>query len=1758
MLLPLLAFAGADLRELDLRQQYGPRLHWDNISDSPAWVSGVAPAYRYSLHLHTISLLPGETSRVQISAASQLRIHSTDVDSDLTKLRYEISNGSGLYISSRPLIQQAGDVLLDINRQSPCLVQITNPANTGEAFEFALYRSRLQLPPELKPYRDLISIDKKPQRLRQQGLPSADKVWPLAAGEQQLITVHGPARYRLEHRARLFANPEPGSNYQLSTGIEGQWHKTSEYSLSAETHRLLLVDDTATRLSRQQRTFLQVPAGVHALHLSTNQDILFRLIKSSETDYLLPGLNQTGAEISPDRDIEAWRLTQQQALQTLLQTDSLQGLQEAALRLSMDNRRLGGGLLAASAMRHQARLRPDLPELSDLAEQLLQKHSYLDALQPNNAASKSRFQPYSYPRLREPRDQRDRLFMPQADLALYTDQQAQAFFSSLGGNEALQYSLPERHADSLLRVVIVPAAEQQTMPSDITLEITLDQQAPVSLRLIRDEGLDAWRYEVTPAIALAALNGATNRQSQRSQMTMASIVELPLSEAVTHIELRRTDTLAAPIMLALQYRASRPYQLSENSYLSLSAELHGGQTLLPLFNSCLLHLDDILDADNEALESILEELPLAIEQGPRASALLNHWLPLFRWLRLRRDFYQADINLSDMPAPASAERFDPQQTYQSAQQAEQQQQWPLALKLWRKIALQGPSKYSLQAITGMTQALSRAGESYLAERVLRRAYLQDSNQEIRRHTLQLLRTQYQQDGNTLALEGLLAFELLRKPGPETITSLYNYLFQAGRYADAVSISQLLPQHGLDAEQLLLTALKAHWWTVFERAFETLETEDRRLFWSGLRGLEMGDYAQATASWKQGSGAANELLQQLQEGLGQSTATDRQSVDIAAWRARLPGPRIWRLAPELVDAHQGMETVNADALGLSFDAYRASPEQALSLSVSGPARLRFDVMPVHTSGQETEAYDGWFTILNAQGRQWATPLSNNRPSLTLRLNETRQRIGRLEQRELIVPAGVHHLRLNISDREALVRVFRESPVLFDADIFQHENMSPPGTLTGRSLIAATHCQDLSETYFISCSAAVQKPSLPATEVSPATTHTDPVKERSSSADWLAYRPEKLPLMAFIAEQAEPLAAVTENTLPEQQLTALLWLLEKHPVAAEEILPRMHSLLHQQDNRSLLAGILQRADRGSHWQQITYVPESAGLRFVDLTTPEAESPSIAMHATLMSGPCAGMRLLSGANEIVYAMYNTERRRLEIELVNCELYFQPPQPLRIEIDEGEGGYRPVDLRPRGRLTRQIHFPAGERALRMRISKPMVNQYLGFRIRDPEAPEMDRLRRAYQVATSREPVRFDVHGPAWLRIDELRDGQTQSRYMAIKDGWQLLELKPANGQPEALFRIFERQRPEGTIEIARARPRNFILRPMPGPSLPLASLAGAQKAIQHTALNLKDQYDGSISGGLKLVSRTRADDEEDDASIGQRLRENFAEFKGQYRFFDADLKRYWRSEAFIREREQGSPSLGISSHVYTWPFQQWPDLQLSAHLGGIFQHPGQTLATGNSGNEWIVNARAQASLFIPLGLKAQHTPSLTVFGRLMSMDRNQDYQNEALDRDVFSRYKAQHKTGLGLADSFSYSPWLDTEWYGRIAVNSNEDFNLLRPDNIDSRIGWQQLIGDAELDASYRRQRFMQDDDRSKGQNRRALEVKINWTSWLSSRQRMQLGLQINHDIDRDENSFVFSLQLHASRAQTYRDFRRSEVAFKDRRERDAAAASMSRNSP
>ena len=1057
-------------------------------------------------------------------------------------------------------------------------------------------------------------------------------------------------------------------------------------------------------------------------------------------------------------------------------------------------------------------------------------------------------------------------------------------------------------------------------------------------------------------------------------------------------------------------------------------------------------------------------------------------------------------------------------------------------------------------LAGTVRQLQAQSLHYLAEQYLRAAYLYADRAALRQFAFAQLHTLYSAHNEFFALEGLLSTALQRDGSLTAQTELVQRLNDTGRSYWAILLAQAMPSDQQPLDSLLQASYSLGWWTLFDTTLERLDDPQQQAYWRGLQAQQQGDYEAARQFWTAAGTRGKAWLAALEQGLAISTRLqasprtsqrlDNPALDDPAlddwiqWWASQPGPYSWQDADELATRYAGGALLYAPDLDVYSHYFRASHTQPLELQVQGPVRLRLDSRLLYPTAPAA-AVDDWL-LIEAGPTSLRYPVNADRPAAGLQLaSAASEQPGRLHSVELTVPAGSHTLRLYARDHAALFQIKAWRP------IYPLSMLPAPGPAAYLALAARSARPDEPDntrpTPQTSSLFTIQHCRLLPVSLAA------PRRHNTVLLDPPLNTPHRAP--QDTVKLADPVLA---------QASRWLWASEARSDAAAPA-PAAEQFFQQHRANPALEPLRQRLLGNARWLYLDNIAGSAGIRAVELPDGwQPESPELALRQALLPPLQAHERRLGSAQSLTLTLFNPVASRLSITLQLEDLLdASSPLPSQVFYQLDQQARQTLQLHAGQTRDLSLTLPAGEHFLQIGLQPSYSNRYLRLGLADsaslPEADVLQQDQRWFHIARREQPLSLYLQGPAWLRIDSYQDGTVQSQYRQLGAGWQQFELTPPAGREEALYRVYQRVYKDALDSSPPPLPR-----PAGPGSAPLAAppVTRTEPAAPATQISLDDRYrlgqqeDGTWSFGAALVSRRNLDDEPGTATAAER----FSEFTAGYRYFDPVRSVWYHSALAARLRQDGDPTLVARNRMAfsVRPSARWTPVSVLLRGDFFAQRP-----TNNADLEWSAYLSASAVQNFTISPTTDHFLRAELFVRPLSLDDN-PYPDGLLDQDIFSRYKANHRYGLRLSDSWRHQPWLDTEWGASLGLSTNEDFNPLQPDYLQARLTWRQLLGDWQADLSYRVRRYFDDDDRRKASTEQRLYLALDWGYWTQRQQRWQVGFDWNYDLEENSSNWLLQLQWHGGEGRGLRDFRPGEIDFDTIRKYRARQADNNRISP
>jgi hypothetical protein len=1745
LLSPCLVLARVDGMQLRLLEQYRQSLRWDNIENRPYWVNGVQPELDDDWTMHRVHLEPGRHVTVRVPPHESLRVYHesralTEADLDIA-----LSDGSGLSVTLQPQLSEDGrSLLVSPGSSRPLLARILRPVSQNDGLDVALFNSRRTVLADIAPYRRVVPLPGNNVWLHRMDRLTLQRheFTRIDAGNPLQIEIKGPGRLLFE--IRLLYRPgdsKVNQDYRLLVALDDEDERSVEFITEAETAYAVSANGTVEVVGRVQRGYLDLPGGRHSLRLGADRTLYLRLLEQEENDYLIPRLNQPELTVRKVREHDlpadtfrsVWRLPAE-SLERAGSHSPLDVTQYQALRIARDNAFREGGLSGAYLLRQAALARSDYPPGLTAFDRLKGSRTFYRDLLPavKNDAGDQRFQWFLQQRLWAVDERKYRPVIAEQHVADWLNRLGGGYFVAVpaGVDRANRYLLPHRSSPGQLRLVV----DRRSTPPDAAFMLQMGDETPSRVRLLPEGELPRKLDRFQPVQAAltvlqnrfgindnTSLSGAFGAFREPAELVPAAIYELPLARDVDSIKVWRPAGSHAPVSLALHYRTSKPFRLSGASYLAFLENRDA---------------DDGFHAFLRALHS-----PDAMP-SVRQQSLRNDWLPLIRLLRSKSSLFASTVvSSASLPRAGNVTGKALDALIARAREEQNKKQWLPALERWGMVVNRSDGRQRQEAQYAQAMALQQLGETYLAERLLRYLVLSAAD-SVRRRAADVLADIYHQTDDRDSRLALQAAMFVHHPSHETLISLSEALMDAGQYDFALQSALLVPNSERVDRVLLRATYNRNWLRLFRHLLENASDKEWA-FWLGMNDQRLGMFDSAQEQWRKAGErgwAWSDALRkgmQIRAGL-QENGTSTEAVgalieEWEVWQKQHPGPLLWREAADSVRDYAGSDTYYSIERDLYAQAFRGTAKRPVKLTVTGPVRLRLEVRPLHRKGAE-EAADGWLTIERAQALT-VYPITDNRASEGLRLAGNDQwQPGRLIDVDVDLGPGMHDMSVSAGAIPISVRVFERRP--------ENPLSVLPGLAPHALAAAMEHnasSSDATERTFRLIEAANNGTTLSTEHFRPQDTGID-VK---SSRRLLSGRGASPALIARLlaADDADRILALPpveneQNAL--SRMLALLWVAEKDPERYSAALVQAERLIRHYPSLVELQPIWNRLKRHSRWSQLSNIYNSAGMRSIEGQGWQPDNIALRIRKALLQPFPADEEVLSGSDRLVLAMLNRSPTRLQLSLRLETLYFLPRQPVELvyQVDGKES--RTMSIMPdHPEQMVQIPIPAGEHQLRLFLRQPVINHFLRLRFQEDNHPVIVRWERAYQLATSEQPLQFYMLGPGWLRIDEWRDGETFSRFQDVADGWQLVTLNPSEGRKESLLRVNQRRYGPEEPQGGAAQVVKRTLEPVPGPVVRLPDIPPANRVHFEDAFPLGRQQDGSWSLGVSLVRRNNLQED-----ISPNLPEQFTEFFVTHRYFNEPRHTYFESGALGRIREYGGPTVGFNEMVEYRP--DWTSLNFRLQGSLFFQVPEDK-------QEWSGLLRLAAFQRYDLSPKTSLHPYLSVFGRYLSLRddlrvRVDDNFKRKVDQDIFTPYKADHRSGVVAALGLRHRPWLDTRWSVRGSVVSNENMNVFVPDHFGVRVDWDQLLGPVAASLNYLATFYLEDGDRTRRIIRDRVNLGLSWNYWLANQNRLELALDYTYDIDRKNNLGFLAFTWHFSDGRGYRDFRPGAFPFRNIRRR------------
>jgi hypothetical protein len=1385
--------------------------------------------------------------------------------------------------------------------------------------------------------------------------------------------------------------------------------------------------------------------------------------------------------------------------------------------------------------------------------------------------------------------------------------------------QALHYAVPKRSGPAVLRVAVEPSATPQDLvvmlvrgPTHRFQVIPGAEASPSDFRLnLGEAGLEMLRRQ-RPWLDFSTLGGPFSVRFAPAPLKETPLYEVPLPPQVTEIFVWTSGNAPCLPRVCLQYRDGNPFAMAEQDYLEAEKLLLASQTPYRQF---VRLLKSRVDQPAEPISPGQGHLMLNALAG---KDLDSFWFPLVRLIRSHYVTFVTPVEESTKHLFTNAGRrkdlssSEARNLQDQAARMERDGQWIVALEKWGALYYGTTGTAQERAGLKMAETLETLGEDYLAEMLLRRMYLQPEgrrNPELSREALKRLQSiytrNYAQNNDPGGLLTLACVEVVKNHNPAGIRALVRWLVEAGHYELALMAGMVLPRSERPVREVLRASKKLGWYLVYGQAVSQIPQPAERSMWAGLELIDRGRFKDGqvslAASGPEGQRQATTVkaAMDIQRHLASPTLEDRIKgiLHWERWQWHHPGPFMWNDDPDIISDYAGSASTYSIPRDLHFKAYRATSFRPVKTRIYGPVRVQILARPLHPAHSK-QPLTGW--MYAKKGPELSiTPITNNLPSQGLSLvGEKSWCPGDEVLAVYELGPGLHEMEIHGGEIPLLVRVQTQRPEM-------PSGILPP--LTTETVDAALRGPlapvPSRESKRLECLGESSLAVLPlARENRPVYRRAELVKASVTGArlspvtdpsSWRALEEARKQDSWWPDAQSDPLrrqaralsegdfdkaVGLSKDRTPQDivnHMALLVYWGEQRPRNLARVEAQAQNLFAKHRDVAFLRGLLTRLSQKTSWEPVTVLEACAGLRILPMHGWNPESDAMRVRKAIDEPLQPGERVVIGQDRLVLVMQNLKPSDVTARLVLADVPFLPPEPLVVSVQLDDGKSESFTLRkdrPSKEIT--VRVPEGRHRLQVGIVDRYANQFVRVKFCEtPSAGECVNVvltkgdERTYYLATVKDPLRAKILGPAWIRIDELRNEETRVDYRFFPDGWHELALRPESDRKEGLFRIFRRVLSPNPDEVTIPRPVELHFAAVPEPLFRIGS------PWPVPVVDLRDEYalGGQQEGTWSLTEMyrdPRAIEEsvaEPKANVqgpglGSKKKDSecdFLELSTSYRYFSEYVPSYSKVTLLSRFREKGGPTTGLLGDWFYYPRNFPCRFGLE---GSLYVQRPEAGTFGTQGGPTEYSARIAASLAqrCELTPKAYHTPSLSVFQRIMSMQENKRYAVAGLDQDVFTLYKAQHQAGIIVSDYLGFEPWLDTLWFLRASATTNESLCPHTFDNVGLHTGWKQMLGPFQAEVGYRYSHYFADSDRPYPQDRNFLEFGLRLDKWTVWQHRLQIQFLAERDLDKAEYSGFLSLTWFMGQGRGLRDFRPGEEDFRIIRDRQVPQVVNNRIAP
>lgn len=651
-------------------------------------------------------------------------------------------------------------------------------------------------------------------------------------------------------------------------------------------------------------------------------------------------------------------------------------------------------------------------------------------------------------------------------------------------------------------------------------------------------------------------------------------------------------------------------------------------------------------------------------------------------------------------------------------------------------------------------------------------------------------------------------------------------------------------------------------------------------------------------------------------------------------------------------------------------HKASPSQALTFTLDGPARLAISYRTLLDNGAK-ESPNSWLTLLdNDQAHYIAT--FKSRPSTDVSLIGSERQVSGEQRIEYQIGDGSHQIQIKPELGDVVIGLSTHSSTKERLNHFAVNDEATPSSLT------------------------------------------------QSDID------TELSVKTFNLKKA--------NINPVKSLLRLIWAIEHSTQAPLPLIALGKALVEQQAKSPLLNRLSQRLTQFTGWQLEQQLIDSAGKRFITFKKTPISNPKIQIRQSLNGPEAESSQWLSARSDLNFNINSTSATALKLQIKQRLPLNAFTEGARVQLWLNGQLYRKISLEANNQFeTLQLNLKAGNHQLRIIMEDAKSDQQVLFTAFRKEANNQWKLieipvRQAFSVSLEDNPVKVFAAASEWLRIDDLIKGQVYRSYHYQEENG-VLTLLPKIGQSERLLRIYKlRQKPHLTDLSASFLPSNLP----PKTSYKFTPTVKQWMLVDN--LELGEENEGTWGGYMKFSNQASSDDTDEDIStsmnaiqIGHTYRKKLKD--DQYWTSlsgDWQSNAYWKSDSFLRHTNNSGDTLGTEQRLIMADPQTDSQFSLKAKI--------QYFQASNRVSDNVLHFYTDAQYRHDWQVNRRQTMDASLTGFALFLDDRSPNAPNYIDPLVYSDYKRDHTYGWRLSGNWRYRLWHDSRWNIGTQLLSNE----------------------------------------------------------------------------------------------------------------------------